>query len=508
VAPCAVVFSSTARLRRGFSTEKLASDQQKWNVGGVGQSVVMTIHDDAEAELLQATALLAVVCAAPARTLDDARLLSRLDTAEQLGRYADALRVTVAAEVADRSRHELGTAGLSYRMGHRQPGHLIEQITRIGPAEAARRMKLGALVRPRAALDGTPLPPLYAHVAAALTLGQIGADAAALITRTLQQAAARCAPDDLFEAERQLVEQAREDSADLIGIQARLWRDTLDADGAEPRDEDLRTRREITLGRERGGMTPLYGQLDPVGAARFRAMLDTYTAPGSSPRFREQSDDSLPNDGLLDNASPDDSSLDDDALPETRTPGQLRYDVLLGVITAGMAADQTAPKSKTSIVLTMRADDYTSGSGVAWLSGVQEPISATHAQELSCDAETRLMRLGDHGEILSLGLTRRLFTHGQRLALTVRDGGCVWPHCGAPPSWCDAHHTIPWSQGGPTDVDNGVLLCPAHHQMLHHSDFELVMHHGIPHLIPPPRLNPSGREWRLRKSRITTILRR
>jgi hypothetical protein len=472
----------------------------------------MTIHDDSEAQLLQATALAAVVCAVPVATLDDARLLARLESAEQLGRYADALRISAAAEVADRSRHELGTAGLSYRMGHRQPGHLIEQITRIAPAEAARRMRLGALVRPRAALDGTPLPPLYAHVAAALSCGQLGADSATMITQHLQQAAARCAPDDLFEAERCLVDQAREDSADLIGIQARLWRDTLDADGAEPRDEELRTRREITLGRERDGMTPLHGQLDPVGAARFRAMLDSYSAPGSSPRFRDQSDDGSLDNGALDNASPDNDAPDDssleDSLPETRTPRQLRYDILLGVITAGMAADHTTPKSKTSIVLTMRADDYLSGTGVAWLSGVQEPVSATHAQELSCDAETRLMRLGEHGEILSLGLTRRLFTHGQRLALTVRDGGCVWPHCGAPPAWCDAHHTIPWSQGGPTNVSNGVLLCPAHHQMLHHSDFELVMHHGIPHLIPPPRLNPTGREWRLGRSRITTVLRR
>jgi hypothetical protein len=477
----------------------------------------MTIHDgdddrDFEAKLQQATALLAAVCAVPISTLDDARLLSRLETVEQLGRFVDALRVTVAAEVADRSRHELGTAGLSYRMGHRHPGHLIEQITRVTPAEAGRRMRLGALVRPRAALDGTPLPPLYAHVAAALTGGQLGADAASVITQHLQQAASRCAPDDLFQAERHLVDQAREDSADLIGIQARLWRDTLDADGAEPRDEELQARREITLGRERGGMTPLHGQLDPVGAARIRAMLDAYTAPGCSPRFRDQSGDGSLDDGALDNASldndaPDDSSLDD-SLPETRTPGQLRYDILLGVITAGMAADQTAPKSKTTIVLTMRADDYVSGTGVGWLSGVQEPISATHAQELSCDAETRLMRLGDHGEILSLGLTRRLFSPGQRLALTVRDEGCVWPHCTAPPAWCDAHHAIPWSRGGPTDVDNGVLLCPAHHHMLHHSDFELVMHHGIPHLIPPRRLNPTGRKWRLGRSRVTTVLRR
>jgi hypothetical protein len=468
----------------------------------------MTIHDgdddrDSEAELLQATALMAVVCAVPAGTLSDDRLLSRLETAEQLGRFADALRISTAAEVADRSRHELGTAGLAYRMGHRQPGHLIEQITQVAPAEAGRRMTLGALVRPRAALDGTSLPPLFSHVAAALSCGMLGADAAAMITKNLQQAATRCAPDDLFEAERCLVDQARDDSADLIGIQARLWRDTLDADGAEPRDDELRTRREFTLGRERGGMTPLHGLLDPVGAARVRAMIDSYSAPGCSPRFRDESDHALP-----DVSMPDNDSSDDDPLPETRTPGQLRYDILLGVINAGMSADETTPKSKTSIVLTMRADDYASGTGIAWLPGIQEPISATHAQELSCDAEIRLMRLGDHGEILSLGLTRRLFTHGQRLALSVRDGGCVWPNCTAPPAWCDAHHAIPWSQGGPTDVDNGVLLCPAHHQMLHHSDFELVMHHGIPHLIPPPRLNPTGREWRVGRSRITTVLRR
>jgi hypothetical protein len=453
----------------------------------------MTIHDDSEAELEQATALLAIVCAAPVERLDDDRLLSRLDTVEHLGRYADALRIATAAEVAERSRHELGTAGLSYRMGQRYPGHLIEQITRVAPAEAGRRMRLGAMVRERAALDGAPLPPLYSYVAAALTCGELGADAAAMITQHLQQAAGRSAPDDLFEAERCLVEQAREDSADLIGIQARLWRDTLDADGAEPRDDELRTRREVTLGRERGGITPLHGQLDQVGAARFRAMIDSYSAPGCSPRFREDPDDSLP---------------DNDSLPEARTPGQRNYDILLGVITAGMSADPNIPRSKATIVLTMRADDFSSGTGVAWLSGIQEPISANHAQELSCDAEIRLMRLGDHGEILSLGSTRRLFTPTQRLALTVRDGGCVWPNCGAPPAWCDAHHALPWSRGGPTDVNNGVLLCPAHHHLLHHSDFTLVMRHGIPHLTPPKRLNPTGRQWRVGRSRITTVLKR
>jgi hypothetical protein len=170
----------------------------------------MTIHnDDFEAELQQAMDLLALLCASPVKTLDDDELLSRLDTAEQLGRLVDALRITAAGVVADRSRHELGAAGLSHRMGQPNPRRLIEQITRVASSEASRRMRLGALVRPRTALDGTSLPPLYPHVATALTRGEIGADAAAMITQHLQQAAERRAPDDLLEAERCLVERAR-----------------------------------------------------------------------------------------------------------------------------------------------------------------------------------------------------------------------------------------------------------------------------------------------------------
>ena len=36
-----------------------------------------------------------------------------------------------------------------------------------------------------------------------------------------------------------------------------------------------------------------------------------------------------------------------------------------------------------------------------------------------------------------------------------------------PGTWCDAHHTDPWSSGGPTDLTNGVLLCSHHHHRAH-----------------------------------------
>ena len=36
------------------------------------------------------------------------------------------------------------------------------------------------------------------------------------------------------------------------------------------------------------------------------------------------------------------------------------------------------------------------------------------------------------------------------------------------------------SDGGPTDVDNGVMLCAAHHHALHQGAFEIKMVDGMP----------------------------
>src|SRR4051794_19409298 len=58
------------------------------------------------------------------------------------------------------------------------------------------------------------------------------------------------------------------------------------------------------------------------------------------------------------------------------------------------------------------------------------------------------------GVVLSVGRTQRYATTAQRLALVVRDGGCVFPGCGAPATWCDAHHVEHWEDAGATNIDN------------------------------------------------------
>ena len=78
----------------------------------------------------------------------------------------------------------------------------------------------------------------------------------------------------------------------------------------------------------------------------------------------------------------------------------------------------------------------------------------------------------------------------------------MWPQCTAPPSWCHAHHVLEYENGGKTDVDNGALLCPAHHHMLHASEFTMRMIRGRPTLLAPPWLDP-GQVYRpLGRSRV------
>ncbi|WP_131701342.1 HNH endonuclease signature motif containing protein, partial [Mycolicibacterium neoaurum] len=66
------------------------------------------------------------------------------------------------------------------------------------------------------------------------------------------------------------------------------------------------------------------------------------------------------------------------------------------------------------------------------------------------------------------------------------DGGCAHPGCGRPVSWCDAHHIHPWSDGGTTSVDNGVLLCRLHHTLIHHGGWQVYLGRDRhPWFIPP-----------------------
>lgn len=103
-------------------------------------------------------------------------------------------------------------------------------------------------------------------------------------------------------------------------------------------------------------------------------------------------------------------------------------------------------------------------------------ISPGLARRLACQAGVIPVVLGGNSQPLDVGRRRRLHTKAQRIAMAIRDGGCVAEGCERPGWMCHAHHVTPWSEGGDTTVKDGVLLCPRHHTLAHDPGFDLTRH--------------------------------
>ncbi len=125
--------------------------------------------------------------------------------------------------------------------------------------------------------------------------------------------------------------------------------------------------------------------------------------------------------------------------------------------------------------------------------GFGGPVSTRTADLITCDSTLTAVTVDNAGAPLDVGRAERLFTPLIRKGLAVRDRGCAFPGCGRPVSWCDAHHIQPWSSGGHTSIDNGVLLCRLHHTAIHHGGWQVYLGADRhPWFIPPH--DPTGPE--------------
>jgi hypothetical protein len=95
------------------------------------------------------------------------------------------------------------------------------------------------------------------------------------------------------------------------------------------------------------------------------------------------------------------------------------------------------------------------------------PVPPPVAEVLLCDPAIVALIIDTLGVPLDLGRTTRLANRAQRRALARRDGGCVFPGCDMPVTWCDAHHVTAWHAGGTTDIAHLALLCRYHHGVTH-----------------------------------------
>jgi hypothetical protein len=125
-------------------------------------------------------------------------------------------------------------------------------------------------------------------------------------------------------------------------------------------------------------------------------------------------------------------------------------------------------------------------------------ITAQTVRRLACEAGIVPCVLDTTGVPLDLGRTHRLVPAPLRTALHERDRGCAFPACDRPARWTDAHHVVHWSMGGPTCLDNLVLLCPFHHGKVHAPDdwTVFIAPDGLPTFIPPKHVDPLQRPQR------------
>ncbi|RMB61709.1 HNH endonuclease signature motif containing protein [Tessaracoccus antarcticus] len=157
---------------------------------------------------------------------------------------------------------------------------------------------------------------------------------------------------------------------------------------------------------------------------------------------------------------------------------------------------------RPQVVLTLSLRTLTEGLAAAAVLGSGELLPAGEARRLACDAQLVPAVLGGASEVLDVGRARRFFTGGIRAGLVLRDRGCAFPGCDAPPGACEAHHNRPWWAGGATCLSNGVLLCPYHHRLVEPDpgvservQWQILMDPdtGLPWFTPPRQVDPERR---------------
>jgi len=391
--------------------------------------------------------------------------------------------------------------------------------------------------------------------ATALREGKLTMESARVVVRAL----ATMPVDRVAEAETALLDAAaRLDSAGLAIVASRL-RHLLRPEDALARHEYARSQRELTLTTTFEGMWWLQGLLTPEDSVTLKGVLDSMSAPGSSTTATTSA---TATDAAMSTGSDTSAKLNcgvndpAESRGDDRTPAQRRADAL-GEL-ARWAACAGAPPIQGGIrphlVVRVDVDDLIRRTGVAsvgwadsagrgsavpgwlarmtacdtnlsWIGTTDVPASRGHGP----DMDSRQPSAGEVGEldlaglvrkalaelapalggipreVLAAGRSTRLVTPGQRAALNARDRGCVLPGCDRPPEWCEAHHLIEWIDGGPTDLDNLVLVCRRHHTMLHERGQHLVrertggfrIHPTTQHTPdtpdrPPPRAPDTG----------------
>jgi hypothetical protein len=248
--------------------------------------------------------------------------------------------------------------------------------------------------------------------------------------------------DALAEVEGPLVAAAEAASPRELRQLVQQVTDALDGDGGATAAWARHERRRLHVSPSLDGMVAIDGMLDAERGAivigALESAMDTARAAGDARGRPQQRADALVElcrVGARDHAT---------------GPGRRHRPHIT------MVLDVEALDPNADPTVRRRADDAHVG---------RLPIATV--ERLLCDCGlSRVVTNGDSIPI-DVGRSTRVVSGALWRALVVRDGGCVVPGCDRPPGWCEAHHRVPWSQGGPTSLENCELRCFHHHQTVH-----------------------------------------
>jgi Domain of unknown function (DUF222)/HNH endonuclease len=112
-----------------------------------------------------------------------------------------------------------------------------------------------------------------------------------------------------------------------------------------------------------------------------------------------------------------------------------------------------------------------------WLAETEggQRLASEAVRRLACDGRIEWV-LESGGRPVGIGRRGRSVPGPLLRVLRHRDGAaCRYPGCERK-RWLHAHHLVHWGDGGATNLDNLVLLCHAHHRLIHEGGWRTSGH--------------------------------
>ena len=290
----------------------------------------------------------------------------------------------------------------------------------------------------------------------ALATGRVHVEQAEAILHALTDLPTDLDAEVVEQAERHLLEQAGHFDAKTLKILGRRILEVIDPDTADAHEAALLEREE----RDAQAATRLTLWDDGHGKVHGRFTLPTFEGAALKK-------------ALLAIAAPRHQAAQGPLGDRLPTPERLGL-----ALCAYIARYPTKRLPKTgglnaTAVILMDLDTLMGGLQAARLD-TGEPISPGQARRLAAEAGIIPAVLNGKSQVLDLGRANRFANDAQRIVKTIEAGGCEVEGCDAPPGTSHLHHKKRWADGGHTNRDDLIMICPWHHTRAHDQRYNMT----------------------------------